>query len=108
MSRLHLYIAWIYFREDDGHQRNSVWIMFSLWQMLTMWAKKLPLPQLLTKLDQQDVKKETAKLCQDKVLTQERAWYFFLASREPQLIIFLSILENKSTQSHTSPFPGHS
>ena len=41
--------------------------MFSLWQMLTMWAKKLLLPQLQTKLDQQDVEKETAKICQDKV-----------------------------------------
>lgn len=43
-----------------------------------------------------------------QVLTQEWAWCFFLASREPQLIIFLSILENKRTQSHTVPFLVHS
>lgn len=43
-----------------------------------------------------------------QVLTQEWAWCFFLASREPQLIIILSILENKRIQSHTVPFSGHS
>ena len=55
----------IYFREDDGHQRNSAWSLLSLRQSLSTRQKGAlasTADNILYKLDKQD----TAELCQDK------------------------------------------
>lgn len=59
-SDIHLLLAKpIYFSEDNGHQKATIWILLSMWQSLTL-ENKLSLPNLLTvccpNWDKQDTK----------------------------------------------------
>lgn len=81
MRHVLLLAAPIYYREDDGDQRNSTWSFTFFVVKVSPWARKFSsstADSILYKSDKQNTK-ETAELCQDQ------AGQFFRRTREVPL-----------------------